>query len=182
MDVPFGQVVTIPGLQAARSKDLWRAIGQKLIVRVPGHFGTALPQRYPTPPTAVQDDVLQARVQFLDQRVKQLEAENEALRKDRDGLQSALQTALSQQDRLDSILSAIEKVKSVPVIVQGGVPGAVVRPTDEIADGAAPQFIPSEIAPKDASARIDVVAQEADDSGLSDAAGRLRKLRKGGDK
>lgn len=172
MDVPHGKTVTIPAEKAGRSKDLWRAISQKLLFKVPGPNGAYLPQTHVAPPHAVKDDVLQSRVQFLEIRTKQLEDENAQLR-------AALQAAFSQKESLDAILAAIEGVKRTPVVVMGGQSLPAARAVEELADGAAPQFIPEQIAPKDASTRIDLVKQESTAPELSDAATRLRKLRRG---
>jgi hypothetical protein len=167
MDVPHGREVIIPADKAARSRDLYKAIGQKCVFRLPD-------QPMPThvaPVSHIRDDVLHERNQFLEKRNKQLEEENIQLR-------DSLRTAMAQQDRLDTILQAIKAVKLPDTIHVNGHHAAPAART-EIADGTAPQFIASEIAPKNADTRIGVQG-EAGDFVVTDAAEKLRKLRKGG--
>ncbi len=165
MDVPHGREVVIPADKAARSRDLYKAIGQKCIFRLPDQ-PTAT---YVAPVTHVRDDVVQERNQFLEKRNRQLEEENAQLRE-------SLRVAMTQQDRLDTILQAIQAVK-LPEFVHVNGQAAPVAARPEIADGTAPQFIASEIAPKNADTRIGVQVEEGDFS-VADASERLRKLRK----
>ena len=164
----MGVTVSIPSDRAGMSKDLWRAVGQKKLFQWPQ--GTA-PQHV-APTTHVRDDVLQARNLFLEERVRQLEEENRQLR-------HSLEAALAQQERLDRILLAVEGVRTVssaPAQVSGH--HGHHASNGEVADGTAPQFIPSEIAPKDASTRIDLVKQEGTDTDMLDAKAKLRKFRR----
>lgn len=168
MDVPHGREVIIPADKAVRSKDLYRAISQKCIYQLPAQ---PMPT-YAAPVTIIRDDILQERNQFLEQRCKLLETENEQLRE-------SLRTSMAQGDRLDTILKAIQDVKLPDTIfVNGGVAAAPV--VQEIADGTAPQYIPDEIAPKGVETRIDVKTDSVDSAGLSSAADRLRQMRNKG--
>jgi hypothetical protein len=165
--VPHGREIVIPADKAGRSKDLYRAINQKCIFKLPDPPAPV----HQAPITHVKDDILQQRCQFLEARNRLLEEENA-------GLRESLRAAMSQQAQLDSILQA---VKNVTVVGGYGVAPVAAAPREELADGTAPQFIPGDIAPKNAEARIDLVTTEADDSSsVSDAAARLRKMRKGG--
>ncbi len=167
MDVPHGREVVIPADLAARSKDLWRAISQKRIFQLPSQP----PPPHAAPVTFIRDDVLQERNRFLEQRNKELEDENGRLRE-------ALRQSMAQGDRLDTILKAIQSMPAPQAVYVNGA-GPASAPREEIADGTAPQFIPAEIAPKDAETRIDAKREEAaDSSGISAAAERLRKMRK----
>jgi hypothetical protein len=165
MDVPHGREVVIPADKANRSRDLYRAISQKCVFKLPD----LPPPAHVAPVTYLRDDVLQERNHHLETRNKHLEEENAQLRE-------ALKEALSQRTQLDAILAAVHNVK-IPTVM---VAGQAAAPRTDVADGTAPQFIPEEIAPKDAAVRIDRVAQEADSAGISDAAAKLRKMRKGG--
>ncbi len=166
MDVPHGREVIIPADKAVRSKDLYRAIGQKCIFLLPSQPG---PQ-HTAPVSHVRDDVLQERNQFLEQRCRQLEEENKQLRE-------SFRAAMAQQDRLDTILRAVQAVKLPETIF---VNGHGAPASQEIADGTAPQFIPTEIAPKgEVESRIDVNRKTGDAASISDAVDKLRKLRKG---
>ena len=167
MDVPHGREVIIPADKAARSKDLWRAISQKCIFKMPN-----IPPPARGPLGHVGDSLLQERLVFLEQRCKQLEDENTTLRE-------SLRSALAQGDRLDTILSAIQSMPAPQVVHVNGHGSAPAAPREEIADGTAPQFIPSEIAPKDAETRIDTKRETGDSSNVNVAAERLRKMRQG---
>lgn len=167
MDVPHGREVTIPAEKAARSKDLYRAINQKKLFVLPSQ-----PPPAQAPLGHISDSLLQERNHFLEERNKQLEEENR-------GLREALRAAIAQQDRLDRILKAVEAVKLPETIyVNGGAGAAQAAPREEIADGAAPHFIPAEIAPRDAETRIDSQRESVESSGVSAAAERLRKMRR----
>lgn len=167
MDVPHGREVIIPAEKAARSRDLYRAIGQKCIFLLPPQ---PVPQ-HAAPHTFIRDDVLQERNQFLESHNKALEEENRSLREQ-------LRAALAQQDRLDAILRAIQNMPAPQVVQVAGSAGLLPPPKEEIADGTAPQFIPDQIAPKDAETRIAVKTQTADSSSVASAADKLRELRK----
>jgi hypothetical protein len=168
MDVPHGVEVIIPAEKASRSKDLYKAIGQKCIFQLP----SAPAPTHAAPGTHIREDILQERNQFLEQRNKQLEEEIKQLRAD-------LGSARAQQESLDTILKAIRDVKVPAAVYVNGGPAVAQKPQQELADGSAPQFIPNEIAPKDAETRIDMVRQETADSEVSGAAGKLRKMRRG---
>ena len=165
MAIPHGREVLIPGDKVVRSRDLQRALTQKCVFQLPPN-----PPQHVAPPTHVRDDVLQ-------ERVRSLEVQNKHLQEENDQLRESLRGALAHQGRLDTILEAIQQAKLGPL---PGSPGAqtIPAPRDELADGTAPQFIPDTIAPKDAEIRIDVVKHSADSS-VSDAAEKLRKMRRG---
>lgn len=170
MDVPHGMIVAIPGEKALLSKDLYRAISSKCIAQLP----SAGPPPPPLPQRTVTDELLIARIQSLEERNRTLEVENGRL-------QAALQVALSQQGKLDDILAAIQSGAIVQqVVVANGTTAAAQAARPEIADGTAPQFIPSEIKPKDAETRIEVQKDEAAGSSITDARERLRRMRQQG--
>ncbi len=164
MDVPHGREVVIPADKAARSKDLYRALSQKRIFLLP-----AQPVQHTPPPTIIRDDVLQERNQFLEQRNKQLEEENGQLREQ-------LRMSMAHGERLDVILKAIQNMPAPQVVHKNGA-GHAAAPVSEVADGTAPQFIPDQIAPKDAETRIAAKTEMAE-SGVSSAADKLRELRR----
>jgi hypothetical protein len=169
MDVPHGQTVVIPADKAARSKDLWRGVSSKCLFQL--HSGSG-PGTAATPPRTTPDDVLQQRLQHYEQRNRFLEEENAQLKE-------RLAEATGYNQKLDAVLAAIQGIPASTVIVQQGVSGtATSSPRTDLADGSAPAFIPSEIKPKEATARIEV-KQETAESDVAGAAGRLRKLRQG---
>jgi hypothetical protein len=164
MDVPYGTTVIVAAEKAARSKDLWRGISQRCLFQLPSAAAPTVSTR-----PAVVPDQENDRLQALEDRHRVLEEENRRLR-------SALQTASAQQDqKLDAILAALQGGGFQAVQGQAS-PGRVSKA--EVADGAAPTFIPSEIKPKDAEARIEARKEEAP-SEVANSAERLRRLRKG---
>jgi hypothetical protein len=173
MDVPHGREVIIPADKAARSKDLYRAIGQKRIFQLPSQPS---PQHM-APAGHVHDDVLQERNRFLEHRCKQLEEEKQRLQEENHGLQASLRSALAQheKDGLNTILQAIQGLKASGTVAASG---QAPLPREELADGTAPSYIPSNITPLDAETHIEV-RRETGDSDVSMAAERLRRLRRG---
>jgi hypothetical protein len=158
-DVPHGETVVIPGDVAYRSKDLWRAIGQRQIFQIkrgPGptaHLPIAAPQPSPPVPVPVPRDL-------------ELEEENKALK-----------AALSNQS---------QKLDSIIALLQAGVPMAAIqaatRPQQSVGvvSDEVPIFIPSSIKPENAEARIESRRSETEASKVSDAAEKLRELRQKG--
>ncbi len=171
--VPHGREVTIPADKASKSKDLHKGLSQKSIFLLPSQ---PAPQHV-APVTHIRDDILQERNGFLEARCKQLEEENKRLLDENQRVQESLRLSASQgeQERMDTILKAIQGIKTGPVTY---VNGAAPVSRADVADGTAPQFIPAEIAPKDAESRISTQRQTGD-MGVSDAADKLRKMRRG---
>jgi hypothetical protein len=162
-DVAYGATVVIPAELALMSKDLWRGISQKHLYQLPtiptSHPMTADPEK----------SRLERYVTELESHVVRLESENKALREQ-------LQKSGQEMDsKLDSILMAL---KSGAPMVAGTSRGNVTAQKSEVADGTAPTFLPSEIRSKDMDAHIDIQG-ESTQSGVSEAAERLRKMRKG---
>lgn len=168
MDVAFRTVVVIPQDQALRSKDLWRSISQGFLCQIPS-------APYPTGAVGVPADSDKARLEKyaaeLEARVVRLQSENASLRQDLEG------SSLTQSAKLDEILKAIQsglKVVPAPSQQAGGLPS----PAEETVDGAAPTFLPAEIRAKDLDARINIQGEESTSDAVSEAADRLRQLRK----
>jgi len=161
-NVPHGMVVTIPGDLAIRSKDLWRGIAQRALFQLPS---TSPPE---TTYSGHEKESLESQIRDLFAQLKALKVENQSLR---ESLQSNSQ--LNSQ-KLDSILSALQnKVASF----SQSIPSSRVV-ADEVADGTAPMFIPSEIRPKDVDIRIDVQG-ESIKSDMTNTADLLHKLKRG---
>lgn len=157
-DVPHGETVTIPGDMAYRSKDLWRAIGQRQIFRItrgPGPNALAqVPKPAPPPPVVVVPPP---------SRDEALESENRALK----------EQLLNQSQKLDSIIA----------LLQAGVPMAAIQAASSanphisaVADET-PIYIPSLIKPENAEIRIEPQRSESEGSQVSGAAEKLRELR-----
>jgi hypothetical protein len=160
MDVPCGVTVTIPGELAVRSKDLWRAVSQKCVFQLPS---MSPPQQSSS--TFLDKGQLEAQVKELYTQVKTLADENRSLR---ESLQANSQI---YSKKLDSILSTLQN-KAIFVNRE-----ADLVSSNEVADGTAPMFIPSEIRPKDVSVRIDVQG-EVVKSDVASVAEQVRKVRK----
>lgn len=82
--------------------------------------------------------------------------------------------AQDHSTKLDSILAALQNSPAATHMVPGRTVASA--PRQEVADGSAPTFLPSEIKPKDVTIRIDIQGEESlsDVSGIGD---KLRKLR-----
>jgi len=174
-DVPHGVEVVIPVELALRSKDLWRGINQHFLAQLPT-IATTVPKQPSIPDP--ERPRLEARVRELEASVRELEAQLRASQAECLSLRSELERVNQAQDhsvKLDSILAALQS--GVPLAVDS-VRGRQVAaaPRQEVADGAVPTFLPSEIKPRDVTVRIDIQGEESlsDVSGIGD---RLRKLR-----
>jgi len=176
MDVPYGVTVYIPADKAMRSKDLHRAISSRCIFPLPSAGMPASSAH------KAQEDVFQERIRVLEGEIQHLRSENlrlriegDTLRAEKDRLGTApLRDASVSEQKLDAILAALQK---------GTLPRGAVSSTallEGAVDSEAPLFIPSEIRMKDAESRIEVRKEETSSTGISDAADKLRKFRKGG--
>jgi len=166
MTVPDGVITRIPGDTALRSKDLWRAIAQKFVRQV---------KTVPAPAKVVSTPepiIVPVVVPPVPDKHQELEAKTQALEAENKGLRDILKVAQDQQQKLDAILAAI----------QGGLVARVSTGAEQPAYGAvdmsAPQFIPSEIKPKDVDSHIEEKTGEQK-AGVSGAADILRKLKAG---
>jgi len=174
-DVPYRSLVIIPEDQALMSKDLWRAISQGCLLQL-----TSAP--YPTGGLMPGPDNEKARLEKycveLESRLVLLQNENDALKRQLDGGANAYAA------KLDEILNAVTagllaSSRMVPASGHVGAQAPVQRP-NEVVDGSAPTFLPGEIVPKDLDARINIQGEASTSEAVSDAADRLRRLRKKG--
>lgn len=164
--IPHNVVVEIPIEQALVSKDLWRAISQRLIFKLHGPAErviapqTARPAPPPPAPVPAVDD----------ERIRSMERENANLR----------QQLASQNDKLDAILTALQQR---PVVVQqivSGPPTGTVKQAavmSDVVDDAPPMFIPSTIKPEITDSKIEIEKSESEGSALSTVGQRLKALR-----
>lgn len=173
VDVPYRSLVVIPEDQALMSKDLWRAISQGCLMQL-----NSAP--YPTGAAMVVPDADKARLELycaeLEGHLVRLQNENDTLKRQLDN------GASEQAAKLDAILTAIQAgIKVVPML-GSALPhthAAVVPVVSEV-DGSAPTFLPAEIVPRDIDARINIQGEASTSEAVSDAADRLRRMRKSG--
>lgn len=170
-DVPYRTLVIIPEDQALMSKDLWRGISQGCLLQL-----TSAP--YPAVPAAPGPDPERARLEKycaeLEGHLVRLQNENETLKRQLESGTGA------QAAKLDEILRAITQIHAVPVVPGAEVVEARVLTPEAAVDGSAPTFLPSEIVPKDLDVRINVQGESSTSESVSDAAERLRRMRKNG--
>lgn len=159
------QVATyIPAEKALNSADLHRALNSKAIFQLTN----SMPLKTPAPDVSRQA----------------LEDENRTLR---EALMRATQQSSATQLSVDSLKEQVQqliatmgRLGSQPVVVQQ-VAGSVraVEAATEVVGGDAPMFIPDDIVPTSADVQVRVKEETSDGSEVSEAASRLRKLRKG---
>lgn len=171
VSVAFGVTVIIPAGKAGVSKDLWTAISQKRLFKMPSAGPPGVVVAPDQIAASAKDTAnIQTRLQSLETRNGQLEEESRKLRE---------QLAASQEKQQGTLEAILEAVKSAPagvVQVQGSNGGSQAR--EGVADGDAPAFIPEVIRPKEAEVRI----ESEDSSAASDVSSvrdRLRKMRQG---
>ena len=168
-NVPYGIDTTIPGALAAQSKDLWRDIGQRKLFKKPS---AVMPAPHPVSHKAPPQNNKQ--LEALSKQVAELQRENKEL-------VASIRAKESSESRLEMKLEALlDAVKNGITMAPGTVTPGVAAPVAKavpLVDGSAPTFLPSQIKMEDVEARIDVQG-ESSDSNVSDAAAKLRALRK----
>jgi len=172
--VPHKIAVHIPAELLLRSKDLHVALQQGRIMKLDG--GSAL--RVDNKPSHKSEAALIAR----------LEAENKKLRRELQEAQNREaglhQVLTSLGGQLSGIQGALGRLETrQPVIQQvlatpGGLAANVEASEFEVVGGAAPTFMPEQIAPTNAETSIQVKHEEASQSNVSDARNKLREMRK----
>lgn len=164
MDVPHGTSVVIPADKAARSKDLWRAVSQRLLFRLDNGL-TIIQNGAPNP--------LTSEITMLRERIRALEEENRTLR-----AELAHQDAASQ-GKLDAILSMLQKGPALRMEIPSE---GTVRPmASGVVEVAPPPYIPSQIrseVPLDAHVQAETGSSEA--TNVSEATSELRRFRQRG--
>ena len=176
-DVPYQTLVIIPEDQALMSKDLWRAISQGCLMQLKS-------APYPTGGTVATHDTEKVRrlekyCADLEGQLVQAQTENSALKR------QLASGANAQAAKLDEILMALQAgIKMVPSAAQAGsfVAHQAVElrqtPVEDVIDGSAPTFLPNVIVPKDVDTRINIQGEASTSEAFTDAADRLRRLRK----
>jgi hypothetical protein len=170
IDVPHGVTMTIPAEQALRSKDLWRGISQKCLFQLP----STVPAQFSAQPLSALPDPerqsLLARIRDLEEQVRALETENRALKEVAKGSEA-------REVKLDTILAALQGGVALRGAAQ--IEPRVVRVKEEVADGSAPTFLPSQIKPIDVDQHIEIQKESTSSSSVTNTAERLRKIRQG---
>lgn len=172
-DVPHRSLVIIPEAQALMSKDLWRGISQGCLMQLDS-------APYPTGSLPQFSETERARLEGyckdLEGHVLRLQNENDALKRQLAGSSNA------HAAKLDEILRAIQaaetRVVQVPQRALSVQAPQLSSSEGGEVDGAAPTFLPARIVPDDCGTRINVKGEESASGGVSEAADRLRALRK----
>lgn len=168
VSVPHKVAVFIPIDAVVRSKDLYRALGQKAIFKLDGGGYD------PTPNTPVQDDGRIAELVEANRVLTQQLAEQQVLNS---GLQMCLVTIQQQMATIQAGVVRLEQRPAGNVMLAD--PGLVAKSLSEAVGRDAPMFIPSEITPKNVSTdQIQVSTQTTEGTSLSAAGSKLRELRK----
>ena len=158
LDVPQGMVTTIPAEKAARSKDLWRLIAQKQLVRL--NPGPGAPQP-PQPPPMTEAERLREENQLLAEQNRLLKLSFE-----------------QQGGKLDSILAHLESGRHiVQVAVPATVGATTAKSRSDLVEIETPSYIPNEIKPQGVESHVEVQAATSEGSGVAGAGEALRKLR-----
>jgi hypothetical protein len=161
MDVSHGVMVTIPADKAAKSKDLWRLISQKMLFRLnPGPFAD-----YPPPPPG-QPTPSSAEADRLREENRLLAEQNRMLR----------QVLDNQGGKLDMILGALESARFAG---PSSPASATAKADNGVVDAGVPTYIPSEIKPKNVESHVEVQSETSEGSNITGAGEALRKLRRG---
>ncbi len=183
--VPHKVVVVLTADQALRSKDLYRALGQHQIFRLDSityNPGAAIDD------TQEHREKAQTQIRALEAQIKTLHSEKAALEAKVQQLGQELEQAKAANGNLGQVLQQLKglgdvmhRIEQRPVqtVVTSVAPPPTTGPAPlRFVDDAAPVFIPDNIRPKDATIQIQVDTQVSDNAGVSDAADKLRKLRK----
>ncbi len=167
MDVPHGHYVTIQAAKAHVSKDLWRAISQKLVFQLhPGPNGNFSQSSRPVDTS--ETEALRAQVKALTEEGARLRA-------------ILLAKEQEQQTKLDDILSLLRVGGQVGASLTAS--SASVRERADltgVVSGEVPTFIPSQIKPEGVEVQLSTNLEESAGAGVGAATSTLRKFRKSG--
>lgn len=183
--VPKGDVVTIPGPLAHRSKDLWRLLSQGLIFQLNANSLLRLKRADSTPAPPVELEKLELETQSLRSELTKVQTDNTGLRAEVKSLKLEIlrlkeegsSQALSQA-KLDEVLNLVRSRSIAPseVRTNGTKPLSVgVEDVDE----SVPIFIPSKIkSDSDVTGKVSLKEGATDASSLSDASKALKGIRR----
>jgi hypothetical protein len=162
MDVPQGVTVTIPSHKATRSKDLWRLIAQKQLMRL--NQGPGAPEPPPAPPMTEADKLREDNAMLHEQN-------------------RLLKLTFEQQGgKLDAILGllasgAIQAASAQAAVGTAASTATVTPVSNGLVEIETPQYIPAEIKPKGVESHVEMQAAVSEGSGVEGAGAALRKLR-----
>jgi hypothetical protein len=150
-------ITTIPAEKAARSKDLWRLLAQKQLVRLNAGPGAQPP---PAPPPMTEADRLREELALLHDQNRLLKLSFE-----------------QQGGKLDSILAHLESGRHLaPTLV--AVPTApTAKASNGLVEIETPSYIPAEIKPQGVESHVEVKSEVSEGSGVTGAGEALRKIR-----
>jgi len=164
--VPHMVPITITPEQMYRSKDLYRSLQQHRIFKL-----DCTPFRPESPPFSAPQDT--ARLKAVEQENRVLRDKLQKATAQKEGLAVRLE---GMQKQLETVLTTLGRIEAAgPVVVHSG--GKAVAAATEAVGGEAPTYIPDQIHPENAEARITTEEDTTEGTSVSDAASRLRKLR-----
>lgn len=173
---PKGILVIVPAEQAARSKDLHRDISQRVLWPMQGH-----PTIDFLPPSAsphrADIRLLQERVGILELAEQRLKDRNAFLESENSRLEAEnqkLRVEATSDHKLDLILAKLQE-KPAPPLYAGVTP---TSPLPEVVGGEAPMFIPETGPSPSLTEHIEVKAEVKEGGDVSNAASKLRSIRR----
>jgi hypothetical protein len=170
--VPHQVAVRIPADLAHRSKDLWRGLQQNRLFLLKGGFSVSgAPEHLSVEPpdVAVLGPDLVEENRRLVQELDSAKKENEALRK----------TLQAQEGKLEAILVAVGRLGEGQAVVASTGVKASSEATSGAVGGEVPMYIPSDgLKPKGAETNIQVVENTSKGTSVTDAAQKLKELRR----
>lgn len=172
INVPHQVAVRIPADLAMQSKDLWRAIQQRLLFKLDAGAGI-----YPVPVSSPSDDnhriaVLEAENKTLRQELDAERQRNQGLQVSFQGLQASLRGLELSLGRMESSPRVYSQPGASPVVNAG-------TSTPEVVGGGTPTFVPSRIRPEtNVDAKIQTTTETSEKGNVSAAANKLKEMRR----
>lgn len=165
-DVPHGITVVIPADKAARSKDLWRSVSQRLLFRLDNGI-TIIKNNVPNP--------LTTEIAMLRDRIRVLEEENRTLRAELEHLDN------DSQGKLDAILAMLQSGPMVRADSAVAVARRVVDAASDVVDVVPPPYIPSRIRSEESvQAHVQAETGSSEAPNVTEATSELRRFRQRG--
>ena len=180
--VPKGTAVTIPGHLTIRSKDLYRGLSSRALMQL--HRAPAPAAAQPGGISKAEEARLRGEIEHHKAQAAAHEARADTLEQQVQELQDALARKTAESAKLDDILQMLKDRPATTVVNEvhhhttNGVVAPASRPPEEVVDGEAPHFIPSQIRGETSEERVSDEETTSESSGVAAAASKLGALRK----